>query len=689
VTGFRSIAALAVGLILMAMRLGAESQKSRYVEGEVLVSFSQSASLETSKMILGNHALGLAKHYELLSEHLHQPVGLIKAKNKTTAELIAELKEEPQVETVEPNYLRWTSVASVPNDPLFQKQWSLQNTAQSVQGTSGATGADTHFAVAWALTRPATTNPPVVAVIDTGLYYTHPDLASNLWVNASELPGNHVDDDHDGYVDDVVGYNFADGNADVTDSGSHGTHVSGTIAAVGNNGIGVIGVAWQAKIMALKVSNDGTTFSTSGLVDAIQYATMMKKRGVNVVAMNGSYGGPDNSTLEKAAIKAAGDAGIIFCAAAGNDASNNDSTPTYPAGYQLTNIIVVGASDQQDGLASFSNYGATNVDLAASGVNILSTTPPGLTSFVTHGALQYSAEALTFSGMTTGLTAKLFDCKLGYPADFPVEVRSNIALIKRGTLKFSEKVANAVAAHAFGAIIYNNVSGLFSGTLQYQSNWIPAVSISQDDGNSLLAAVGDTVTIYSAQDPQAIYGYKDGTSMAAPHVAGAVALAALNFPEESMGQRMQRILRNVDILPGLQQKVRTGGRLNLQRAVDADANGLPDWWELTFFNHQTGTDPNADTDHDGATNFQEFLADTNPADTTSSLRIIGVSRVPAGTYVSWSGGQVSRQILQRAPSPSGPWTDVFTNLAPTSFSGTYLDTSTNVADFYRLRVERP
>jgi subtilisin family serine protease len=389
---------------------------------------------------------------------------------------------------------------------------------------------------------------------------------------------------------------------------------------------------------------------------------------VNVVALNGSYGGPDNSTLEKAAIKAAGDAGIIFCAAAGNDASNNDTTPTYPAGYHLTNMIVVGASDQLDGLASFSNYGVTNVDLSAPGVNILSTTPPGVTSYVTHGAVQYAAQALDFSGVTTGLTAKLYDCKLGYPTNFPVDVRSNIALISRGTLYFSEKVANAMAAHAAGAIIYNNVSGLFSGTLQYQSDWIPAVSISQADGSSLLTAVGDTVTIYSAKDPQAIYGYKDGTSMAAPHVAGAVALAALNFPAETLEERMQRILRNVDILPGLQQKVRTSGRLNLQKTVDSDGNGLPDWWELTFFSHQTGTDPNADPDHDGATTLQEFLADTNPSDATSALRILSASRDQVSTRVSWSGGLQLPQILQRAPSPLGPWTDVFTNPAPTSMS---------------------
>jgi subtilisin family serine protease len=288
------------------------------------------------------------------------------------------------------------------------------------------------------------------------------------------------------------------------------------------------------------------------------------------------------------------------------------------------------------------------------------------------------------------LGGKLYDCKLGYPSDFPAEVSGNIALIGRGTLYFSEKVANAMAAHAAGAIIYNNVSGLFTGTLQYHSNWIPAVAISQTDGASLLAVLGEIVTIYSTNDLQAVYGYKSGTSMASPHVAGAVALMSLNFPGETPGQWRQRIFRSVDILPSLQQKVRTGGRLNLQKAIDTDANGLPDWWELTFFDHLTGTDPKADPDRDGATTLQEFLADTDPIDLNSSLRIVSASRGESGTRVSWAGGVESQQILQRARSPLGPWTDVVTNPAPTAATGTYLDMEgTNISDFYRLRAQRP
>ena len=157
-----------------------------------------------------------------------------------------------------------------------------------------------------------------------------------------------------------------------------------------------------------------------------------------------------------------------------------------------------------------------------------------------------------------------------------------------------------------------------------------------------------------------------------------------------MEQRMERILRNVDILPSLNLKVRTGGRLNLQRMIDSDSNELPDWWELTYFGQLTETDPNADADHDGATNLLEFLMDTNPLDSNSSLRILDASREPTGTRVSWSGGAQSSQILQRASSPEGPWVNIFTNVAPTPLRGTYLDVeATNNSGFYRLRAERP
>ena len=545
-----------------------------YVESEAIVTFKEQAQLTAAQQTLRSHSLTLAKHYALLSAHRHKHTGLVRDTSRTTAALIAELSNDPLIETAEPNYLRWTSASQPPNDPLFPQLWALQNTGQAVLGSSGTAGADIKFLEAWSMARP-TTGAVVVAVIDTGVNYTHPDLASNMWVNPGGIPG-------DTYVGDTYGYDFADGTADPTDSGDHGTHVSGTIAAVGNNLTGVIGVNSKAKIMALRVSSDGNTMSTSAIIEALQYATMMKNGGVNVVAINESYGGGDYSSAEKAANQAAGDAGIIVCVAAGNDSANNDTTPDYPASYRLANMLVVAASDQNDALAYFSNYGSNTVDLAAPGVNILSCKPTSVattTAWVQRASATYSAMGLTYAGLTTGITAAVYDCGLGNIGDFPPAVHGNIALIKRGTLYFSAKVANAMAAGAVAAIIDNNVNGNFSGTLQYASNWIPAVAISLADGATLRAALPSSATVVNMTSASQLYQYMDGTSMATPHVVAAVTFAAMNFPGETVTQRMQRVLASVDSVAGLQGKVATGGRLNLARVVDANNNGLPDWWE--------------------------------------------------------------------------------------------------------------
>ena len=664
-----------------------------YIEGEAIVTFKTGVDLPTAQAALDRHSAPMAKHFAELSKLRHRHMGLVRAKNRTTAALLAELQKDPTVEVAEPNYLRWVT-DTVPNDSLFPLLWALQNTSQSVNGAVGTSGDDIKFIPAWGLAMPST-NPVVVATIDTGIDFTHPDLVSNLWTNPGEIPGNGLDDDGNGYVDDYYGYDFADGVSSPYDSGYHGTHVAGTIAASGNNQIGVIGVDYKAKVMALKASSDGSTLTDAAIIEALQYATMMKSRGVNIVAINASFGGGGSNSTEQAAIQAAGDAGIVFCAAAGNSSANNDTTPTYPASYRLANMIVVAATGQNDALASFSNYGAATVDLGAPGVNILSAEPLALltsTASVQQGTTTYAANGLTYAGATGGITASLVDCGLGYPSNFTASVRGNIALISRGTLFFSDKVANAMSAGAAAAIIYNNVSGSFSGTLQYASNWIPAVSISQADGQTLLALLPAKATVinnYGASQP---YQLLNGTSMATPHVVGAVAFAAMNFPAETVSQRIQRVLTNVDIVPALQGLVRTGGRLNLRRIVDTDANGLPDWWEQASFGHLTGTDPNADPDHDGLSNLQEFYADTSPTDSNSCLRLTVIQVATNGVQLKWQGGIQSRQIVMRRAALDGTnaWVDVQTNQPPTATNGTWLDAAgTNQTELYRIRAERP
>ena len=596
-----------------------------YVEGEVLVTFKATTDLPAAHQVLHAHTLALAKHFKELSFHRHRQTGLVRGTGRTTAALIADLKQDAAVETVEPNYLRWATAAVPTNTTLFAQMWGLQNTGQLVNGTAGTAGDDIRFASAWNAASLAA-GEVVVAVIDTGVDYTHPDLVSNLWTNASEIPGNSLDDEGNGYVDDYYGYDFAGNLPSPMDSGLHGTHVSGTIAATGIP-VGVVGVNNRAKIMALKASSDGNTFTDAAIIEAIQYATMMKGRGVNIVAINASFGGGSSSSTESAAIQAAGNAGIIFCAAAGNSSANNDTTPTYPASYRLANMIVVAASDQNDALASFSDYGATTVDLAAPGVNILSTVPlsrAGTTASVQQVGGAYLANALTYSGVTTGITAMVVDCGLGYPTNFPLGVNGNIALINRGTLTFAAKVTNAMAAGARAAIIYNNLTGNFLGTLGSSNNWIPTVSISQADGQALRALLPVTATVVNTVDPTQIYQYLDGTSMATPHVAGAVAFAAMNYPSETVAQRIQRILAGVDAVAGLQAKVRTGGRLNLSRIIGVVDTTPPSVSitnpvaGTTYTNAQTVTLRASATDNTGVTRVEFYDTGTLKTNDTSA-----------------------------------------------------------------------
>ncbi len=242
-------------------------------------------------------------------------------------------------------------VKSIPNDPQYSQLWGMN----AIDAPA-----------AWNIT---TGSPSVVvAVLDTGIDYTDCDLAANIWTNPYE--------NEDGFVGDVHGYNFVDNSGDAMDDNSHGTHVSGTIGAVGNNGQGVAGVNWSVSLMDLKFLNSDGSGYLSDAIRAIDYATMMRTQyHVNVRVINSSWGGGDYSAALDAAIRAAGDAGILFVAAAGNSGTNNDVTPQYPANYADANVISVAAIDQNENLASFSCYGATTVDIAAPGVSIYSTVP--------------------------------------------------------------------------------------------------------------------------------------------------------------------------------------------------------------------------------------------------------------------------------------------------------------------------
>ena len=609
------------------------SQQKNYVEGEVLAIFKNNVEINTARRSLGHRAMEMKEHFGEVSRRRGRVSGLVRAPLMTTAAMIKALQADPDVELVEPNYLRYVSVVT-PNDTSFPSQWSLQNTGQN----AGTSGADVQFLQAWAMAR-RTTSEVVVAVVDTGMDITHPDLAANVWTNPAEIPGNLIDDDNNGYVDDVHGYDVLNNTASVVDSGSHGTHVAGTIAAVGRNSLGVIGLQYRAKVVPVKVSSDGSNIPTSAVISAFNYVLKLKQAGANLVAINASFASSTNSNSEVAAITALRDAGIVLCAAAGNDAFNNDSTPSYPASYTTSNIISVASIDNKNLISSFSNYGATSVDIGAPGSDILSTRPlvdVTTTAAVAVNSVNYVTAPLTFSGITgpAGLTKSIYNCGYGYPADFPPAVRGNIALIQRGSstatsFTFASKVTTAMKAGAVAAVIYDNTAGTATGspwTLGTSGAWIPALRITQASGTSILAnALPASTTLTVNRDPSLAYQSLSGTSMATPHVTAAVAFAAMNFPTETMSQRIARILGHVTPLPALAGKTTTGGSLSLLKILDTDNDKLPDWWETEKFSNLTKTG-SADEDNDGYSNEAEYYAETNPVNPSSYLAVAGLSR---------------------------------------------------------------
>ncbi|MEZ2227324.1 MAG: S8 family serine peptidase [Microcoleus sp.] len=373
------------------------------------------------------------------------------AANADLQQVKENLARDPRVAAVELNYtvsidqfsnnfnfsqlFNNVSILDTPSDPRLNELWGLNNTGQ----TGGRFDADIDAPEAWDIQKGS--KNVVVAVVDTGVDYNHQDLAANIWRNTGEIAGDGIDNDRNGYIDDVRGYNFINNNNNPTDIASHGTHVAGTIGAVGNNNIGVVGVSQNVSIMPLmvfKIYPDGKLLaSTDALVKAINYAT---QKGAKVI--NASYGGPSFSQAEKDAIADANKKGVLFVAAAGNDAKNNDTVAHYPSNYDLPNIIAVAATTDSDLVAFFSNYGNNSVDLGAPGQNILSTIP----------------------------------------------------------------------------------------------------------GNQ--------------------YGFKSGTSMAAPHVAGAAALLLAQNPSLSVTQLKNILMRTTDPLTSLIGATVSGGRLNIRRALN-------------------------------------------------------------------------------------------------------------------------
>lgn len=381
-----------IGLSILFLTLSAALRSPDapdFVEGEVLVRFSEGISSQAADLALQEAGVEAVKVIPQLD--LYQTV--IRAE-KSIQEVIDELEQQSNVLYAEPNYIYTTQV--VPNDSRFSELWGLQNLGQS----GGLSGADIRAVGAWDLTTGSET--VIVGVIDTGVDFTHDDLVMNIYTNPGEdawanpddpSSGNGEDDDGNGYVDDWKGWNFVNNTNNPYDDNMHGTHCAGTIGAMGNNSIGVVGVNWTVKLMPLKFLNSRGSGNSADAIDAIVYASDL---GVDI--LSNSWGGGGFSQSMEDAIQYANERDVLFVAAAGNDGTNNDAIPHYPSNYDVPNVVAVAASDHSDNRALWgsgggggddcgfvcssataaapgSNYGPTTVDIAAPGKNILSTVP--------------------------------------------------------------------------------------------------------------------------------------------------------------------------------------------------------------------------------------------------------------------------------------------------------------------------
>jgi len=341
------------------------ADKASYKPGELIVRFAAAADGKLRSTGENNQILNAVGGGTIIRNFRIVP-GLSVVKlptGMTVEEALQKLGKAKGVLYAEPDY-RVSAFSTLPNDPRFNDLWGMHNTGQ----TGGTVDADIDAPEAWDISTGS--SEITVAVIDTGVDYNHPDLAANMWVNSGEIPGNNIDDDDNGYVDDIYGYDFCNNDADPMDDHYHGTHCAGTIGAVGDNGEGVAGVCWNVRIMAMKFLSSGGSGWSSDAIDCIEYSVQM---GAKVLS-NSWGGGPCLHSL-KDAIDAAGEAGVLFVAAAGNDNVNNDVKPHYPSSYGCENIIAVLSTDKNDNKSGFSCYGPNSVDLGAPGSSILSCEP--------------------------------------------------------------------------------------------------------------------------------------------------------------------------------------------------------------------------------------------------------------------------------------------------------------------------
>ena len=336
--------------------------------------------------------LKLAKSHKATKHILPNRLLTLEVPKSQSKQALAMLNSDPTVAYAEPNYQvsideytgqykaqytenasEWTSSAQInfahPNDPSFNKLWGLHNTGQ----TRGREDADIDAPEAWTITTGS--KNIVVGVIDTGIDYTHEDLIDNMWVNPNEIPGDNIDNDNNGYVDDIYGINAIDDTGDPMDDHSHGTHVAGTIGAASDNNIGITGVNHHTSMIGCKFLAASGSGAIGNAIKCLDYYIDLKLSGTDIRLTNNSWGGGSYSQAMEDALIRAHQAGLLFVSSAGNAGSNNDNGAHYPSSYQVDSVLAVASTTHVDGLSSFSNYGKETVDLGAPGSDIYSTMP--------------------------------------------------------------------------------------------------------------------------------------------------------------------------------------------------------------------------------------------------------------------------------------------------------------------------
>jgi len=367
-----------------------------------------------------------------------------KSKNVTT--LLNEMSKRADVEYAEPNYI--VHALAIPNDPSFGQLWGLRNTAQD---------ADISATSAWDISTGSKAN--VVAVIDTGLDYTHPDLSANIWSAPADFAvtiGHRKINCPAG----SYGFNAITSTCDPLDDDDHGSHVSGTIGAAGNNGLGIVGVNWNASIMGSKFLDANGIGTTANAIDAIEFVIQTKaifgeKANVRVLSNSWAGGGFSQSLLDE--INSADAADMLFVAAAGNSASNNDATPNYPSNFDAPNVIAVAATDNKDSKAYFSNYGKTTVDLGAPGVSIYSTIRNGNYEY-------YSGTSMATPHVSGAAILILSMCDMN-TANLKANILNNVdpipsltgITVTGGRLNVNKAIRACSTGYINGFVKYNNI----------------------------------------------------------------------------------------------------------------------------------------------------------------------------------------------------------------------------------------